>query len=260
VETLRQYRRADQVVFGGGTLFTDEVPRTIWISGLQILPAILLRKKIVCLCQGVGPIHKNFSKWVVRQLFSRFWKIQVRDPESAEILKAIGVTKTIEIAPDPAFTIELKSTRSPKKSSKKLLVSLRDGSFLNPDFSEKLATFLDQVHAQQKLQTAFLIFENNGNDRALSEKVARLMTSHKPAITSVDFGNFESIFATGAAALNFRLHANILSFMYKIPCIGFAYETKVKNLFKSVGKANFVIEPNDFEGLEKKWKNLIHFL
>lgn len=256
METIRQYRHADQVIFGGGTLFTDEVPRTIWISGMQILPAIVLKKKIVCLGQGVGPLHKNFSKWVVRQLFSRFEKIQVRDQESAEILKNIGVSKTIEVAPDPVFTIPLKPAHSSQKTSKKLLVSLREGPFLNSDFPEKLAAFLDRVHVQQKLQTEFLIFENSGNDRALSEKVAHLMTSHKPVITSVDFSNFETIFSSGAAALNFRLHANILSFRSKIPCIGFAYETKVKNLFKSVGKANFVIEPNDFEGLEKKWKSL----
>lgn len=259
LETLRQYWRADWIIFGGGTLFTDEVPRTIWISGMQILPAILLRKKIICLGQGVGPIHKKTSKWIVRMLFSRFKKIGVRDRESAEILQNMGVTKKIEILPDPAFMIKLNLIRSPKKSSKKLLVSLRAGSFLKSDFVKKLAVFLDRVHSQQGLKVDFLIFETQGNDRALSEKVAQLMISHKPAITSVDFGNFETIFSTGTAALNFRLHANILCFMYKIPCIGFAYETKVKNLFKSVGKENFVIEPNDFEGLEKKWKDLINF-
>jgi len=249
IKTLTTYMRADTVIFGGGTLFTSEEPITIWIWSMQILPAIIFRKKIICFGQGVGPIHGKFSKWIVKKIFSNFAHIILRDSESEKILRKVGVKKEIKIAPDPVFAMKLAHAKGGE-----LIVTLRDWKFLQKDFAKKMAEFLEWVYLEYGLKANFLIFDHA--DKSLSKKTASEIVSYKARISEVDFDNFKEIFARGSLALNFRLHASIICFMSGIPCIGFEYETKVKNLFESFGVGKYAIGLNEFELLQMKFKSL----
>jgi len=249
IKTLATYMRADTVIFGGGTLFTSEEPITIWIWSMQILPAIFLHKKIICFGQGIGEIHGKFSKWIIKKIFSRFAHIILRDRESEKILRSLGVKKEIKIAPDPVFAMKLE-----KAKGGELLIVLRDWKFLQKDFAKKMAEFLEWVYLEYGLKANFLIFDRA--DKSLSEKTASEIVSYKAQMAEIDFDNFKEIFSRGSLALNFRLHASIICFMSGIPCIGFEYETKVKNLFESFGVGKYAIGLNDFELLRMKFDAL----
>ncbi len=239
--TLKYYWQADIIIFGGGTLFTNEEPRTIWISGIQILPAILMRKKIVCFRQGVGPIkHKRIIRWI----FNRFAEITVRDKESKKHLREIGVKKEIHVEEDPAFSLQTE-----KAHGEELLVSLRDVPDLDPEFEKKFIAFLKWT----KMPIRIMVFGEE--DQKLSDRIAQ-QTDAK--VTRITLENYKDIFRRGGIALNFRLHANILSIMYGIPCVGFAYEDKIKNLFMEKGIEEYLIEIKniDIEILKDKFNKL----
>lgn len=248
-KTLATYMRANTVIFGGGTLFTSEEPITIWIWSMQILPAIFLRKKIICFGQGIGPIRGRFSKWIMRKIFSRFAHIILRDCESGKILRSTGVTNEIKIVPDPVFAMKFE-----KAKGGELLVALRDWKFSGVDFMQKMTDFLEWIYLEYGLKTHFLIFDRADTD--ISEKIASGIVSYKAQISEVGFGNFKEIFSKGSFALNFRLHASILAFMHGIPPIGFEYETKVKSLFESVGMEGYAIGIDDFDILKVKFNSL----
>lgn len=235
--TLKCYREADEIIFGGGTLFTDEESKTIWISGLQILPAILMRKKIICYRQGIGPIkHKRIVRWI----FNHFDTIEVRDKQSAEELKKIGVKKTIEIKPDPVFELPTK-----KAHGSELLISLRQWPNLDPKFAEKISQFIEATG----LSARFLAF--GSSDAKLAQQL-----NLNP--TQVTLDNYDEIFSHGAFVLAMRLHANILAMLYEIPCISLAYESKIKNLFRDRGLDEYAINIKDIDltELEAKFNRL----
>lgn len=240
-QTLKYYWQADKVLFGGGTLFTDEESRTIWISGLQILPAILMRKEIVCFRQGVGPIkHKRIVKWI----FNRFAQIAVRDHASRSELLKIGVRKDVKVEKDPVFSL-------PKKQADgdELLVSLRDWPGLDPDFEQKFTQFI----AWTGMTTHVLVFAEE--DTAISRRIA---DKTKAKMTQMTLDNYEEIFVSGKIALNFRLHASVLSIMFGMPCIGFAYEDKIKSLFEENNRGKYVmgIEKIEVPKLKKLFEDL----
>jgi len=239
-KTIKHYWQADLILFGGGTLFTDEEPRTIWISGIQILPAILMRKDIICFRQGIGPIRR---KRIVRWLFNRFAKISVRDEQSARELKKLGIKKEIHVKPDPAFSLNAK-----KSHGNELLVSIRDWPTLDPNFEQKFTELLKWT----KMPVRILIFGEE--DRKISERIARKVDAK---IDTITLSNYEKIFAKGKFSLCFRLHACILSIMHEIPCIGFAYESKIENLFKKHDLEKYVIniENIDVDLLKEKFSH-----
>ncbi|NCS68165.1 hypothetical protein GW777_07365 [Candidatus Peregrinibacteria bacterium] len=240
-QTLKYYWETDEVLFGGGTLFTDEESKTIWISGLQILPAILMRKKIVCFRQGVGQIkHKRIVKWI----FDRLSEITVRDHASQDELLKIGVSKTIKVENDPVFSL-------PKKQADgdELLVSLRDWPGLDPDFEQKFTQFLEWTG----MPVHVMVF--GAEDFRLSSRIAK-RTNAK--LTRVTMKNYEEIFVSGKIALNFRLHASVLSIMFGMPCIGFAYEDKIRNLFEENQLEKYImgIENIEVAKLKKLFEDL----
>ncbi len=221
LKTLKLYKQANIVIFGGGTLFTSEQPKTIWISGLQILPAIIMRKKIHCFRQGIGPINQAR---IVRWVFNKFEKIEVRDEESKRNLEKIGVKKEITVLPDPVFEMKM-----PRAEGDELLISLRKWDGVD----EQFMTNLDQVLKKLDIKKRFISFEPE--DATLGEKLG-------VDVTEVTIENYEEVFSRAGASINMRLHASILSFIFDVPCMGIAYQSKVTNLYKSKDKQDFVMD------------------
>jgi len=236
-ETLKEYKESDLIVFGGGTLFTDEDKRAIFIWTMQILPAILMKKKIICFRQGIGPIKNPVSKFLIKRIFNRFAEISVRDKKSQEILKSLGVKREIKVEKDPVFELDM-----PKSCGEKFLVTLREWDGVNEKFIKRLIEFLKTIEMPINL----LVFDKNGGDKSLANKISKEIDAE---ITEVDFDNYEKVFSEGKAGIHMRLHANILSFMAELPCVGLDYESKVRNLFDDAGKGELVVGLEEIEKL-----------
>ncbi|HAU39873.1 MAG: pyruvyl-transferase [Candidatus Peregrinibacteria bacterium GW2011_GWF2_43_17] len=241
-KTLKIYKQSNLVIFGGGTLFTDEDKKAIFIWTMQILPAILMKKKIICFRQGIGPIKNPISRFLIKFLFNKFSEISVRDKNSKKILESLGIKKEIKVERDPVFELEM-----PKSHGEKLLIALRKWKGVDEKFISKLIEFLKSV----KMPINLLVFDKSGGDREIAEQIAKQIDVE---ITEVDFTNYEKVFAEGKAGIHMRLHANIISFMCGLPCIGFAYESKVENLFEDMGKGEWVISMEGFSVDELKKK------
>ncbi|MBI5754896.1 polysaccharide pyruvyl transferase family protein [Candidatus Peregrinibacteria bacterium] len=258
LKTLKFYRQSGCVLFGGGTLFTDENPKTIWISGIQILPAVLMRKKIICFGQGVGPIRGTVSKRFVKWLFNRFSSILVRDEESRQNLESIGVTKKIQIVPDPALFLETeKKIAENNKSPKEVLFSLREWPLQPENFTDQMAAFASWIYQKHNLQSHLLVFGQRDGDKKLAESIAHKIHDYRAPVTEVTMTNYRDLFSRGLSAVNCRFHANILSFMAGIPSLGIPYETKIKNLYNIFGVNELIIESFDLDSLKKQFDHLL---
>lgn len=105
---LRALRRADLVISGGGSLLQDVTSaRSIHYYLFVLRAAQALRRKTMVYAQGVGPLVRPSSRRAVAAVLNRTDLVTVRDIESADLLRSIGVERPpVHVTADPAFVLE----------------------------------------------------------------------------------------------------------------------------------------------------------
>jgi polysaccharide pyruvyl transferase WcaK-like protein len=89
---LRQARRSDVVLWGGGELLKDYTNRLgLWYWALKMVSASIVAPSVIGVYQGIGPTSGKSSKWIIARVVSRTHRFLVRDHESREKLLAWGV-------------------------------------------------------------------------------------------------------------------------------------------------------------------------
>lgn len=120
IRTVRAYRSADAVLFGGGSLWTDvESVYACFLWSLHAAVAFFFRKPVFLAFQGIGPFHTKIgeilARWVVRN--AQF--VSVRDEASYDRVQGWG-RKDVFQTFDPVFFSMSRYTAHPQ--SKKLCV------------------------------------------------------------------------------------------------------------------------------------------
>ncbi|MDI6869897.1 MAG: polysaccharide pyruvyl transferase CsaB [Bacillota bacterium] len=97
--------RADLLISGGGSLLQDV---TSLRSLIYYLGVVALARwqgvPVFFYAQGVGPLRRPLAKWLVARVVEGVAGITVRDPASAELLRAVGVRRTpVRVTADPVF-------------------------------------------------------------------------------------------------------------------------------------------------------------
>src|SRR5690625_4230984 len=91
-EVIRQLKKHDLLLMGGGSLLQDATsPRSVLYYLGIVLAAKWYRKPVVFYAQGIGPISKKISKWLIRRIVNKVDVITVRDDQSGQDLKELGV-------------------------------------------------------------------------------------------------------------------------------------------------------------------------
>ena len=100
-------RESDLLLSGGGSLLQDTTSIRsllyyLWIARM----AFQMGKPVMFYAQGMGPLRRPLSRWLVRLVANRAAYLTVRDEPSALLLKTIGVTNPrLEVTADPAFAL-----------------------------------------------------------------------------------------------------------------------------------------------------------
>lgn len=105
-KTLGAIKRADAVVFGGGTLFTDiESVKACVLWGVHAFTARLFRVPIHLAFQGIGPFKTGAGERIARWVVRRAATLSVRDEASA--VRIAPWRKNTEIIQtfDPVFAL-----------------------------------------------------------------------------------------------------------------------------------------------------------
>ena len=96
----------DALIFPGGSIFQDATSvRSVTYYSKLVSMAKKAKKKVLLLGQGVGPVTSFFGKRMTAGAFNDADVISVRDPESAQVLKDLGVRKSARLTADMAFLL-----------------------------------------------------------------------------------------------------------------------------------------------------------
>ncbi len=257
--------RCDLLISGGGSIFQDvtsarSLPYYIGIVAL----ARLLRRPVVFYAQGVGPINRRFSKFLMRLVANHVNFISLRDEKSMQFLRELGVTRPpMKVTADPVFALTPRREdfldvqaylESIHLQAQPLIgVSLRSWKRLD-GYQPVLAAQLDAL-SQQGYQILFipLAFPD---DIPACEETAALMK--RPAIVLKDrclsSEQHLALISHLKLMIGMRLHALVFSARSGVPFAGISYDPKVEAFLEIFNMSPL---PLEMPGMQQQIQELL---
>ena len=243
-------RHAKLYINGGGSLIQDVTSRrSLWFYLLNIAVAKRCGCKVQMYGCGIGPVlREQHRKLAARVLNACVDVITLREPDSREELRAMGVTKPeILLTADPALTLRkaeddqidsvlLRAGIPPQ--GRYLCFALRQWR----GFEEKAPLF--GAAARYAYKTYGLIPVFTAVEKHLDPAAARLAAQGLdiPHYFLDDAGGAGTIIGALSrmeAVVSMRLHALIFAAGQGIPLAGVVYDPKVSAFLRYTGQDNF---------------------
>ena len=252
IEAVDRYRlaallpaiaRCDVFLSGGGSLLQDVTSAhgIFYYLGVVRL-AQMLGKKTLFIAQGIGPLTLPRSRKLVAAVANKLDAITVRDPDSAALLREIGVSRPpMEVTADPALLL------SPSTSSQKSGF----GVALRPWHGQ------EQLGAQTAAacflslskQTPHLLPMQPGSDTLIAGQFAEAWAAlggaaipARPSPATQGLPALLSIIAGCDMMVGMRLHALILAAAAGVPSVALAYDPKVAAFMQASGQGDAVYD------------------
>lgn len=259
--------KADLVLIGGGGLVQDHLPSdhnqigrsshgnlTFWMT-LAVMAhghGVPVSTWMI----GVGPLTTDQGRHDARMLLSLMRTVSVRDEESAELTRSLGVSpERIAVGADPVFDVTRRRPRR-EQSPRSLGVVIRnwDGisSWLTP-----IASALDRVIDTHDVNVRLIPFQTGRGGIESDDLVALRLASRIEASSSVEIvGSAKAplelfdILSDCSAVLGMRLHSLIFAAAAGVPTVGIAYDPKVTQTMKRIGREAHV---TDLSSPDEEW-------
>ncbi|MDO4772091.1 MAG: polysaccharide pyruvyl transferase CsaB [Bacillota bacterium] len=226
-------RECDILIMGGGSLLQDETSNRslYYYLGLMYL-ASLHKKKIYLYANGIGPITKPCNIRLTKKVLNRVFVMTLRDKESYEFVKSIGVDKPrMMVTADSVFSLE-PDFKPTKAIENKVAFVIRDWKD-SERFSQELAKFADHLIEQHHYKIVFVPLKL-GDDERIAERIMGLM-EHRAELKSIDNERgLIDYFSTCTFTVCMRFHGLIYSGIGSCIPIGLSYDKKVTSVCKAL--------------------------
>ena len=267
-EMIRAADNADLLVLGGGGLFQDydgvEADRMLtarhgsigYYGGFALLSALTLTP-LVTYGLGVGPIHTDEGARYTRIALTRASRAAVRDARSMDVLATIGVPKErlVETV-DPVWKMDPASAdivpgvfelEHVPSAPFTITVSIRP--WRGDGYVDALADALDQLVEVHDARVLFVPFQSSPHrheDDAVASLgvITRMRRRDRTAIIRGGYSPAErmAILGAGDVVIAMRMHSVIFAARTHTPFVALAYDPKVSDAARAVGREEFVLE------------------
>jgi polysaccharide pyruvyl transferase CsaB len=253
---LRHLRRADAVVFAGGSILKElsaATGRNRYATLLMILAVVTAtrvigRAPMAMLNIGVGPIRTRFGRWLAGRILNQVTLVTVRDAGSAALCERIGVRRPVVSSTDAVFSVEPEWLRGGAPRPAVDTGTLRIGLSLNHDIDTPenwehvvatLAQAVRDLGAERAIEVHGLPMQSRGKThddatvlRDFAERIAPVpFVEHRPD----DIVEVARIIEQCYLIVAERLHAIITSAKLGVPVVPLAYDVKVRQVASVLG-------------------------
>jgi N-acetylglucosaminyldiphosphoundecaprenol N-acetyl-beta-D-mannosaminyltransferase len=245
---VRELRRADLLVSGGGSLLQDATGRgsVPYYAGIMLL-ARMLGVPVSVYAQGVGPLNSGAARRLARLALSRASVITLRDPGSMELVRQIGVTKPQPVlVADPAFALEPEDAGDCEASlppCPRVMFALRP--WPGADNREAVyAGVIQRVCNELGANVVLLAFQPD-TDLAVASGIADLCEAGgcaRPQVAAFHGSPRQALSTIAQADLvvGMRLHSLIFAASAGVPAVAIDYDPKVRAMAERTGYAHVV--------------------
>lgn len=256
----RELRNSDGLVSGGGSLLQDITGRMTIPYYLSIIKfAQWFGKPTFIYAQGVGPIETKSFYPFIHYIYSKSQYVSVRDQESSELLREIGVRQDrIDVVSDPVMALSSDfpeiHTNLPVTSESQVSMSTETDSEMNKEtiigvsvrfwhpyreelnrLAEALGYILD---ADPSIRIRFLPFYVPNDVEASQHVMKQLSKEHlertdiyTEAIYPQDM--LEQV-AKCDLLIGMRLHSLIYAASNRVPLLGISYDPKIDHFLNQL--------------------------
>jgi polysaccharide pyruvyl transferase CsaB len=270
---------ADLIVFGGGSLLKEVEGN--WFTRLMyfariilvLLVARILGKTTAMIGVGMGPLHFPLYIWLTRICAAMTDLICVRDTDSANLLKSIGVTRHVHVTADAVFT--LRQTEAPDAALARANVTPPPSPFVIvvPRYSmsaaqkTSMAAACDHLVENYGARIAFLPFQTNYlgkfDDAAATRdvQIAMRYADQSEIITTENVRAAYALIGKADLVLSMRLHALVFASAQGVASVALSYEVKVQSFMAELGQPWASLSLADLEAgklpaiLDRAWAN-----
>lgn len=246
VAVIRELLKSELLISGGGSLFQDvtgpfSLPYYISIVAL----AKFLKKPVIFYAQGVGPIQRSWSRYLMNKVANRVDLITLRDGASRDLLKEIGVIRPpVKITADPVFSLE----PAPRdyENMKNLLnqycpgaekiagISVRKWPPLADKLPE-LARMLDMLK-KDGFSIVFIPLDypsDLAESRSMADRMKESAQVVEQKLTSQEHA---ALMAQMQIMIGMRLHSLVFAANQSVPFAGISYDPKVDAFLSLFGQ------------------------
>lgn len=230
-EVARVIRAADAVISGGGSLLQDKTGnRSVWYYSGIMWMAKCFRKPYFIYAQGIGPLSNDRNRRVVKRTLEGSRILTVRDDESKELLREIGVKKQIELVPDPVLGLTMDETYERIVAEPYISVSVRDWPS-DFDYKKEVAVALDQL-AGEGYKIVFVPMHGEHDEKTSAETLALMKESAVIAPHNGTIKEKVSWIVNSELLIGMRLHALIFAAVGDTPFVALSYDPKIDSFAK----------------------------
>lgn len=254
LQVFSAIKNCDVLISGGGSLLQDVTSlKSLLYYSFIIWLAQFLKKEVIIFAQGIGPLQKEISQKIVRNLIGKADLVTVRDTKSAEMLTNWGINANI--VSDPVFSINL----TPCEPSETIGIQLRSFKTMNDTFLERLAEVVVREFAQNKIE--MYVFQN-ALDMEISQKFDAMLKKLYPKIqTEIVHSISKNDFIVKISRLKYmiamRFHAVLVALKMGVPSVAINYDAKVAKLaYEAMLPLLTISADEDFDDAFVKLKHL----
>lgn len=246
-------KECDLFISGGGSLLQDATSfKSLAYYLLVIGLAKRYRRKVMILGQGIGPLRRNLSRRLTARTLNGVDLITVRDSQSAELLRELGVGGKIEVTADPTLALDpcsreesarLWSEAGFREGDDVIAVSLRKWPE-TPEIEDAAAKALAEL-AQEIPVKFLLVTMQRPQDELVTQGIARSTgLGNRIAVQPETWTAEQLLGVLGRCrfVVGMRLHALIFAAAAGVPSLGIEYDPKVARFVEATGQEGITLD------------------
>lgn len=245
-------RECDLFISGGGSLLQDATSfKSLAYYLLVIAEAKRQKRSVMILGQGIGPLRRSLSRTLTARALNGVDIITVRDSQSADLLRQIGVSGRIEVTADPTLILN----PCPPDEAERLMteaginpgedvtaVSLR-GWPERPGLEEAAGKALAEL-AERLPSKLLLLAMQWPDDMTIARHAARAIRPDKVVVQPNEWTAEQmlGVLARCGFVVAMRLHALIFAASAEVPSLGILYDPKVEQFVLMAGQEGISLD------------------
>ncbi|AAB84846.1 conserved protein [Methanothermobacter thermautotrophicus str. Delta H] len=266
---LKNIQEADVLINTGGDHLSGEYGRSIIITLVNLLYAILLDKPVVLYSESLGYPKNRCLGFLLNYVLERSSLILVREPKSYEYLQNSLKSKNYYLTADSAFLLN-PSSRNQKNENDNHVIGFNVSPLIT-NFAKSLDILklsIDTIDflLKNKNVNVLLVPHVYGEDSDLKilSKIYEHFDSERLLLIDKEYDaeELKSIIGQCDLFIGARMHATIAATSMFVPTVGIAYSHKMHGIIgEMLGLEDYIIDIEDLnseiliEKTLKAWEN-----
>ncbi|MGB3574260.1 MAG: polysaccharide pyruvyl transferase CsaB [Phormidesmis sp.] len=239
---IQALRQADAFIWGGGSLMQDasSALNPAYYGGLMLL-AQMMGLKTIAWSQGIGPLDKQFSRWLTQTALAKCDAVSVRDRSSAALLSQWN--RPCLLAPDPVWALDSQPVKGLwDLPAPRVAVALRPHRHLSEARLEMIAIALSRFQQATGVCILLVPFQPV-KDLAIAEFIATYLSGPHHIYNLAQPQSLKGLFRGVEMTIGMRFHALVMSAAEGCKCFAISYDPKVDAIAQRLDLPGWDLSP-----------------